>query len=711
MKLSQVSVAVLCALATGFVHAEEPINTFDEVVVTANKYEENLSKTAGSVSVIEGEKIQKEGATELYDSLNREPGVSVVGGAGRPQNIIIRGMTGNRIVIVKDGIPMSDGFGAEDINDKAGRNSFDIATLNQVQVVKGASSTSHGSGAIGGAVILKSNTPEDFLQDKDHYVDASGTYTGISNKYRVASNLALRSGDTSSLLTAAYWSGEESRDRNKENYNREIDGLSAEYTLHHYYNDELLLKAKAEVYSEEMDTREGRAPIQKDGKWDTTAYKGNNNTKNYLFWIGAEYEPMLSWMDRLDSKIYYRSTGFDEDTNSFMERENNGIVEKRRVISTREFNDEVIGWSADFYKELDASGISHNMVYGFVTDSTYHDRPSTQTVADWNGTIAEPTNPFAPARSYSFGSYIQDSMSIGNWTTMLGLRFDAYKLTAKDKNAIDYEGLKDNTSSEFSPSASLAYQFTQSLNAYFSYKHGFRAPEYDKVYGYVNHDFVPITPFVVIPNFDLKEETSDSFELGSKYDDGELKFYGAVFYNKFKNFMSIVELGYNNEIGLWEKRFENVNGVETYGVESTVEYMLTNEISTTAKIGWVDGEDDQGENVRSLTPLEGNFSLNYDDDFYNGYVRLNWADDMDRTPTCATSTNVKTTCSTTSGWVSVDMGAGYNFNKNTFISMNVINVFDREYTRYQDVAGTSAGNNRYSTQPGRYFTISGRYAF
>ncbi|AXN34404.1 TonB-dependent hemoglobin/transferrin/lactoferrin family receptor [Vibrio coralliilyticus] len=710
MKLSQVNVAVLSALAAGFVHAESGVSTFEEVIVTANKYEENLSETAGSVAVISGDEIQKQGATELYDSLNREPGVSVTGGAGRPQNITIRGMTGNRIAIIKDGISVSDGYGADDINDSAGRNSFDISTLKQIQVVKGASSTSYGSGAIGGVVILKSHTPEDFLDGEDFYVDASGTYTGISNKYRGASNLAFRSGDTSSLLSAAYWTGEESRNFEQSLYNRDVDGLSAEYTLNHELSDQLLLKAKAEFYREQMQTKEGTASVQPDGQWKIEDYFEDYTTTTYLFWAGVEYDVLSDWMDSLDTKVYYRVSQYAEDTNRLMNRDNNGITVQRREIDVREFNDELIGWSADIEKTAYLADVEHNLIYGAVVETSYHDRPVGKTTSDWNGVVTSDTHPFAPARSYTLGTYVQDSMVIDNWRALLGLRFDAHQMTPEDHNAVDYDGLKDNNSSELSPSASLAYQFTPNVNAYISYKHGYRAPGYDKIYGYVNHDFVPITPFVIIPNFELEAETSDSFEIGSKYDDGHLKLYTAVFYNQFENFMSIVDQGRDSS-GNIQRQYVNLDNVETYGAEATLEYVLTDSWSAASKIGWVNGKDGKGEYIRSITPLEGNVSLDYDDGHLNGYARVNWADSMDRTPSCANEFGHESDCAQTSGWTTLDMGIGYSINKKIFVSANVINVLDRKYIRYQDVAGISQADTGYSTEPGRYFTLAARYAF
>ncbi|MEF1229941.1 hypothetical protein QTO02_21040, partial [Vibrio fortis] len=63
MKLSPLLAAVLSVLAANVVHAESEVFEFEEVVVTANKIEQPLSEVAGSVAVIDGEQIEKNGAT------------------------------------------------------------------------------------------------------------------------------------------------------------------------------------------------------------------------------------------------------------------------------------------------------------------------------------------------------------------------------------------------------------------------------------------------------------------------------------------------------------------------------------------------------------------------------------------------------------------------------------------------------------------------
>jgi Outer membrane receptor proteins, mostly Fe transport len=137
------------------------------------------------------------------------------------------------------------------LNDKAGRNSFDIASAKQIQVVKGASSTSYGSGALGGAVIVTSLSADDLLRNKDLYADAQVTYSELSDKGRVGSRLALRHGDTSALLDVSYWEGEETRNYQQDLYNRTLDGGSASLRLDHYVSDRWKLSARAKLYREE----------------------------------------------------------------------------------------------------------------------------------------------------------------------------------------------------------------------------------------------------------------------------------------------------------------------------------------------------------------------------------------------------------------------------------------------------------------------------
>lgn len=590
MKLTPVSAAVLSVLAASQVHAKSDVFSMEEVVVTANRIEQPVSEVAGSVAVVTSEEIEQKGETELYDALRHEPGVSVSGGAGRPQNITIRGMTGNRIMIIRDGIRSADGFGANDNNDKVGRDTFDLSNLESLEVVKGASSSVLGSGAIGGAVILKSKQPGEFLEDRDFYVDATGTYTGISNKYKGASNLAFRSGDTESLVNAAYWQGEETRNFSQDLYNRDLDGYSASYAINHFFNDEVMIKARAELYRQDQQRLEGSSSIQKDGKWHIEDFAEDESTEEYSAYLGAELTPLdPTWFEELDTKVYWRHTEVITDTNRLMNSTDaNGLLIKRRELEHKTFTDSTVGLRADFKQTLHASSVEHKLAYGVEIASDYYQREDNQKVLDWTGSNASQKQPFAAARAYNIGLYFRDMIELEKWTLTGGLRFDAHRLSPDGQNDIGGYPLKDIDSSEISPSLSISREVFENNRVYLSYDHGYRAPEYDKAYGFVSHDFVPLTPFVIAPNMDLEAETSDSFEIGNKFDNGRAQLYVSAFYNKFQNFIDVVTTGQDN-FGNYVKQYQNLHGVETYGAELSAAYAFTSSWKlSTSLVMWME---------------------------------------------------------------------------------------------------------------------------
>ena len=108
-------------------------------------------------------------ATQLSDLFRTEPGVSITGYSGRPQNITIRGMAGNRVLVLKDGTRLADGFGADDINDYVGRFHFDLDEVKSIEVAKGPASTFFGSGALAGVVSVKTKQAFDYIENNDHY--------------------------------------------------------------------------------------------------------------------------------------------------------------------------------------------------------------------------------------------------------------------------------------------------------------------------------------------------------------------------------------------------------------------------------------------------------------------------------------------------------------------------------------------------------------
>ncbi|MEI8594741.1 TonB-dependent hemoglobin/transferrin/lactoferrin family receptor [Photobacterium sp. Hal280] len=692
--------------------AQQPdAKKMETVVVTATRIEQPLSETNGSVAVITRDDIEREGATELYDVLSHEPGVSVSGGAGRPQNLTIRGMSGNRIAVIKDGVKVADGYGASDLNDVAGHNSFDLGDVKQIEVVKGADSSLYGSGAIGGVVVLTSKTPSDYLGSEDHYVGLTGGYSGISDKYISTLTTAARMGDTAHLVRLSYWQGSETKNHEQSLYVRDIDGINAALTSEWFLNDNWLLKGKVDYYNQQTRRGEGLAPTQMDGIWEATSFLEEGDTTMLSVRAGAEWEGERLLADQADLNLYYRQTDTASDKDVGMQRTQEGLVFKRRQSEHRAFNDHLIGLSADLQKQASQGDVEHTFAWGVALERMLHERPVNVRVVDWTGNMLKDSEPFATARTHTFGVYVHDDIRWGKWHLAPGLRFDVQQMSSEVDDTIGGYPLHELNSSELSPSLSLAYQWTPALRSYLSYSHGFLAPSYAKAYGFVPHLSSDLGNFVIRPNADLDAETSDNLELGTKYDDGQLAVYGALFYSVFDNFMTEKTIGWNDAGKYAEVQYQNLNGVKTYGAEMTVSYWFNDRLNLVSKLGIVDGEDEHGEPIRTLTPLEGNTMLSYQQDSLNGFLRVNYAAAMDQVPSCEDGLGIRQNCATTAGWMTMDAGVGYDVTPDFRINAAVHNLFDREYTRYQDVAGVTEAQTTFATEPGRYFSVNAKYRF
>ncbi|MFO6445736.1 TonB-dependent receptor plug domain-containing protein [Erythrobacter sp. NE805] len=108
-----------------------------------------LRAFTGSVSVLTPEQLEQRQTRDIADVLRDVPGVAVAGVAGQTQ-IRLRGSEGNHVLVLVDGIEVSDPFAGE----------FDIGTLSadigaRLEVLRGPQSALYGSDAIGGVVAYE----------------------------------------------------------------------------------------------------------------------------------------------------------------------------------------------------------------------------------------------------------------------------------------------------------------------------------------------------------------------------------------------------------------------------------------------------------------------------------------------------------------------------------------------------------------------------
>ncbi|MBX7107769.1 MAG: TonB-dependent receptor [Chitinophagales bacterium] len=125
-----------------------------EVIVTATTTAKDVNATGREVTVITREELQQSGAKTLSSLLSGYTGISVIGSGQNPgmtQTVFMRGTAGNQVVIMIDGIPVSD---PSSTNNALDLNELPLSNVEQIEIVRGSHSTLYGSSAVGGAINI-----------------------------------------------------------------------------------------------------------------------------------------------------------------------------------------------------------------------------------------------------------------------------------------------------------------------------------------------------------------------------------------------------------------------------------------------------------------------------------------------------------------------------------------------------------------------------
>lgn len=192
MKKQLVIASVLaCSFVNTYLFAQktvsqkEKVESLEEVVVTATKFKLRKENSGKVIYKITQKDIVNNAGKTVIDLLNNVPGIEIKGtnsNASEPRSTYVRGGRSRQVLILIDGVPVTDPSLISQEYD------LRLLTLNQIQsieILKGASSTLYGSGAATGVVniILKKS-----LKDK------------ITGSYEVSLGTNNGANTTSSLL-------------------------------------------------------------------------------------------------------------------------------------------------------------------------------------------------------------------------------------------------------------------------------------------------------------------------------------------------------------------------------------------------------------------------------------------------------------------------------------------------------------------------------
>ena len=661
------------------------------------------------------EEIEANQITSLEDlGRSLEPGVSF---NRNSRSVNIRGLEQNRVLTSIDGIPipyLQDG--ARDAD--GGADSFDFSSLSTIDIVRGADSSRAGSGALGGAVVLRTLEPEDLIgEGRDWGGVAKTIYDSEDQSFGGSAAVAKRFENTSILFQGGYRRGHErdnqgdvggySTTRSEPNPT-DFDQYNLLFKLRQYTDGGHVFGFTGERFDrqEDSDSKTGQSltgnyrPGDLDGFEDL---RRDRLSLDYRFdAVGDD-----AWVDSANAVFYWQNVLRNSGQEGY--RSTSVIGDYSR---DNEFEEQSVGFAGNAEKSFVTGDLTHLLTGGlsiaFSKASQYSaGEDSCDVVFSFSCNFLHTNQSDMPdVDGKMVGVFVEDKIGFGDAPFFLtpGLRYDWYDYDPKETdaytNSAGYAGMPPGQSEgQFSPKLRASYEPNPGVELYAQWAMGFRAPDVSELYLTYG---APGT-YLNVGNPDLKPETSNGFEIGANLGDEDFGGHLGAFYNRYRNFIdseSRVDPTGTYPMGITE--YFNRSKVRIYGVELAAHKRFDNGMRIYGALSFADGVDlDTDEDIRSVPPLKVVLGTGYATETWGADVIFTAAQGVEDDDDANTIEAPGYGIFDVTGWWEPEQAKGLT------IRAGVYNIFDKTYYDAASLATIQTPQpDEYYSEPGRTFKIS-----
>lgn len=598
--------------------AEElPVYSFDEVVVTATRTENDVKKVPASTQVITQEDIKRGGATSVRNALSMYANIfqkSKVRGGGH--DIIIRGMETKHSLVMVNGRRISNEADANGLGNAMSLDRININDVEKIEIVRGPSSALYGSEAMGGVlnIITKPSKEQTLLTGLEHTSEDTSHWwhadTGRIGNFSMTLDARFNKINRSMLDTAT----ESDPYGTAQTYNA---------SLNYYVNDHSYVNAYMDYYSQHLKTDTG-TPTMKPITLTTSrgmslsgqamlegtgskAYK----QKNYgISWNGKTdkndwqiqaYMSKFNWSTTSNTKVLgsIPPAGMEGMFNFLLQNQKNAY----------DFNhDEHNMWAIEGRDSLRVND-HHRVTFGaeYVKDKV----AGTGLGSNGDGVHSITENGKTKSSSEktlsSYAAYLQDEIEYGKWFIVPAIRYDHHSAYG----------------SHTSPKIGVTYNATDHFRIKANYGDGFKAPSVSQLFYDLDMRMGPSYVHLT-GNPNLKPEKSKSWDLGVEAEFG--KGYGSLTYfdNDVDNLIASISKGKDSN-GHNLYRYENVNKARIKGLENTLGYRFNDTLEFKVTSTLLDAKDTSaGKDLTQRARLSQIYQLIYDDHKDTGWSAVLW---------------------------------------------------------------------------------------
>jgi len=549
----------------------------EEVVVTATRTPNPISKLPVAVEVITRQQIEESGALNLADLLTEAHDINALEPtSGRLGVARLRGLDSRLTLVLIDGYRITSGFqGYVDLHE------IPSGMIERVEIVRGAGSALYGSDAVGGVVNVITRQPT-----KDLHGGMS--VSGGESRYGeagTASTDGWLSGTTGKLgfSLSGSWYNRGSYDRNPSDLTTDGDHrkIASGSTALTYELSPAVKLSTGFVYA---DNQLDGLRSQSSGDFDRSV-----SSDRLLGYAGLDVKTGD------DSALSLRVSGTTYDWSSDMANVN-GLpyvatsisgATKTTTETTTTTRTKVVQDSEQFDAKwtgspVDAHRLTAGVEYRTENREDYSRTVTKKVVTKSNITTGAITSgptttvttdePRLSHDANNLGLFLQDEITVVKPLTVIaGFRFDDHS----------------DFGSEVSPKIAALMRIDDHLNMRASYGEGFRAPSLYELYT----GSVQTKKSIVLSNPDLDAERSRTYEIGADLSLGSFNAGLTGFRNEIRNMISQVLVDATTTPATY--KFMNIAQAMTRGLEINASLRLSDSFTISDQVTLLDTRDEK----------------------------------------------------------------------------------------------------------------------
>ena len=699
-----------------------------EVTVSATRSERKTDNVPRIVTVTTAEEIQELGARNVGDVFKDSPDITVpqqtgrfslaIGSQGRggQESINIRGLQGNNVLLLVDGIRVPNQFSFGSLSSGRG-NFLDVDGFRKIEVVRGPSSTQYGSDGLAGIVHFQTFNPSDFIeQGKDKGGFARIGYSSVDNSSNTTFAYSGKAQNLQGMVLGNIQSGHQLGNQGS-NYSTGINRSTpnpADYRNWYVLSKALLRLNSASSIGITYESQNLGQNV--------------NNLSDLSRAVATSTASDTTSRDRISSEYHYRDSANEviqaakvmlylQDASVTQKSHQESAVGGGRSYPWRSRNNSYSqntkGLNTSFESNTTAI-LNQRLTYGLDWSSA---DISSQINAAGNGTSITP----APSSKYDLGgTFLQSEMEFGDLTLIPAIRYDSYSIKPQTGATIS------NSGSAVSPALGAVWNWATAVRPFINWGRAFGAPTPDQALA-THANSGPGSNYRVIANPNLKPQTGNGFELGSRGRVGSWRYQVSAYANRYDDFIAQVTTQGSllSPVNPAILQYQNLSSVSIRGWDVRTDWAFAERWQANAAMAYSNGQQTQDgvtAPLNTIQPLRAVLGMRYDAIEWGAFANLIWnqgkaASNVNfNSNTGGTDNQFLTPASTI-----LNLTAYWKPMKQVTLNFNLNNAFNSTYWNWSGVQGSvttvsspmynAAAAQQAATAAPRNAQISLRYDF